>query len=60
MAVIDFKCSTCGHEYFEITNSQNKDSVKCPRCGSTDKKQIYGGTAYLGAKKSCSKSSCGG
>lgn len=58
MALIDFKCKECGHEFFELVNSNEK--VNCPKCNSDNVERIYKGKFY--GKGSCSGgcSTCSG
>lgn len=58
MALIDFKCSKCGEEFFEIINIKDVDKIKCPKCGSSVMR-VYKGKHY---GKSCDGGSkcCGG
>lgn len=61
MAVIDFKCVDCGHEFFEIVGFNDRDKVKCPKCGSKNIKQVFSGTSYIkGGGSSKSGGGCGG
>ncbi len=48
MALIDFKCRECGEKFFELVKSSDKDSVKCPKCGSHSVNQIFEGKAGFG------------
>lgn len=59
MPVIDFQCQKCGHKFYEITTSAERDKIRCPQCGSGDLKQVFGGTAYVTGGKKSSGGSCG-
>jgi len=43
MPTYEFKCENCGHQFSEFTSVKERDNVKCPKCGSKNIKQIYGG-----------------
>lgn len=63
MALIDFKCVECGEKFDEIVKQSNRDSVKCPKCGSKEVRQLFEGRCAGGSGKgggSCSSGSCGG
>lgn len=52
MALIDYKCSKCGHEFFEIIK-QDSEKIVCPKCGSEETKRIYKGKFYGNNGGSC-------
>lgn len=64
MALIDFKCNACGEKFDEIVKLSNRESIKCPKCGSTDVKQVFEGKCNTaGSGKGgggCTSGSCGG
>ncbi len=43
MPMINFQCEECGEKFTELVNSKNRDKVVCPKCKSSDIKQIYEG-----------------
>ena len=45
MALIDFKCSKCENNFFEIIHNE-EHKVICPKCGSADVSRIYKGKYY--------------
>jgi putative FmdB family regulatory protein len=57
MALIDFKCKSCGNEFFEIVKAQD-EKVICPKCSSEEVERLYKGK-YFG-KGSCSGNCSGG
>ncbi|QSQ08703.1 hypothetical protein H0A61_01046 [Koleobacter methoxysyntrophicus] len=59
MAVIDFKCTQCGKQFFEVTTSKDRAKVRCPQCGTNELKQVFGGTAYLKTSSEKGKGGCG-
>lgn len=61
MAMIDYKCSECGKEFFEIV-TRSDEQVQCPGCKSTQLKRVYKGKFYGkggGCNGNCS-SGCSG
>jgi len=63
MAVIDFKCKTCGHAFFEIVQSkEQRDAVTCPECGGPVKQMFQGTANVTGPRPACGGNcgSCGG
>lgn len=52
MALIDYKCSKCGHEFFEIVKGDT-DKIICPKCGSDETQRIYKGKFYGSNGGSC-------
>jgi putative FmdB family regulatory protein len=64
MALIDFKCSECGEKFDEIVKQSNRESIRCPKCGSKEVKQLFEGRCNAGGSGkgggSCSSGSCGG
>ncbi len=63
MALLDFECEKCGEKFEEIVKISDRDSVKCPKCGSKDIKQVFEGKCNrTGSSKGggCSSGSCGG
>jgi len=41
MAIYEYKCNDCGHEFIEEQKIiETVDEVECPKCGKKAKKQI--------------------
>ncbi|MCR3757438.1 FmdB family zinc ribbon protein [Clostridium felsineum] len=61
MPLIDYKCSNCGNQFFEIVSSPD-EKAKCPECGSEDSERIYKGKFYGKNGGNCTGNcaSCGG
>ncbi|MFZ5353990.1 MAG: FmdB family zinc ribbon protein [Bacillota bacterium] len=47
MALLDFRCKSCGEKFFELISSSSKDSIKCPKCSSKDIQQVYEGKSIF-------------
>lgn len=65
MALIEFKCDKCGEKFDEIVKLSNRESIKCPKCGSNEVKQVFEGKCSFGGSSKgsgggCSSGSCGG
>lgn len=64
MALIDFRCDKCGEKFDEIVKPDSRDSIKCPKCGSREVKQVFEGKCSFGSSSKggggCSSGSCGG
>ena len=64
MALIDFKCDKCGEKFDEIVKLSNRDDIKCPKCGSSEVRQVFEGKCSFGGSSKgsggCSGGSCGG
>jgi putative FmdB family regulatory protein len=64
MAILDFKCKTCGEKFSELVNSSNRDNIECPKCKSKETTQVFEGKCNTvgasGGKSSCNSGSCGG
>ena len=61
MALIDFKCDRCGEKFEEIVKLSDRNDIKCPKCGSSDIRQIFEGKcSSVGSSKGggCSGGSC--
>lgn len=41
MPFYDFQCLDCQEKYTVLVGWQDKDKAKCPKCGSTNKKERY-------------------
>ncbi|GAB7386693.1 zinc ribbon domain-containing protein [Bacillaceae bacterium] len=41
MPLYDFRCQTCGATYQEWSSYAERDQVKCPHCGSTEKEMVF-------------------
>lgn len=61
MPLIDFKCTKCENEFFEIVKNEN-EKIICPKCGSEEVRKLYKGKFYgkNGAGCSGSCSTCSG
>ncbi|AAK81473.1 putative FmdB family regulatory protein [Clostridium acetobutylicum] len=61
MPLIDYKCKSCGNQFFEIV-SNSDDKAKCPKCGSEDSERVYKGKFYGKNGGNCTGhcASCGG
>lgn len=46
MPLYDYECSKCKKE-FEVLQSKNKQSEKCPKCGSVSKKKVSSGVGLV-------------
>ena len=43
MPIYEYLCEKCGNMFEELTLSMNdKDSVKCPKCGAKGNRQVSG------------------
>ena len=46
MPIYEYKCEKCGNLFEELTLSSNsKQSVPCPKCSGSSKRQVSGFTA---------------
>ena len=59
MALIDFKCNKCGEKFEEIVKLSDRKNIKCPKCGSSDIRQVFEGKCS-GVGSSKGGSGCGG
>jgi putative FmdB family regulatory protein len=64
MALLDFRCESCGEKFSELVSSSNRDKVECPKCKSKEIKQVFEGkcntVGAIGGKAGCTSGSCGG
>ncbi len=54
MAVYDYECRTCGHEFqvVESMATHEKRRPKCPKCRSTKVERVFTGAFVKTGKKS--------
>ncbi|RPF46905.1 putative FmdB family regulatory protein [Thermodesulfitimonas autotrophica] len=41
MPQYEFECRRCAHRFTVLVSWAEKESVRCPKCGSSDLKQIW-------------------
>ena len=46
MAKYTFKCKACDEEFIVKCDYEEKWDSKCPKCGSTDKKELFRPLGY--------------
>ncbi|MGI6615670.1 MAG: FmdB family zinc ribbon protein [Dethiobacteria bacterium] len=49
MPTYEFLCKKCGEKFTVFTSFSRKDESKCPRCSSSDLRQLYSGFSVLGS-----------
>lgn len=40
MPMYDYRCEHCSETFTELTRYEQRDEVKCPRCGEVAKRQL--------------------
>jgi putative FmdB family regulatory protein len=54
MPTYEFTCKVCGEKFTLRTSIAEKDHAKCPHCGSSDLRQVFGSFMFSGSCRGCS------
>lgn len=58
MPIFDFECSDCGNKFDLLIANKDKDKAQCPKCGSSNVKQLLSVFATTSSGSSSSQGSC--
>ncbi|NLH28481.1 MAG: zinc ribbon domain-containing protein [Syntrophomonadaceae bacterium] len=41
MPIYEYRCQNCGEQFTVVASWRKRKQVKCPKCGSSDIKQLF-------------------
>ncbi|RLG44241.1 MAG: zinc ribbon domain-containing protein [Thermoproteota archaeon] len=53
MPTYEFRCNACNHKFELFISMNERDKVRCPKCGSPDVTQLLTGCYIKGTSSTC-------